>query len=292
MLSIRNSIQFAKRRIKNSLEQNIYSKHYPHIPICNSYWWDFRKNFGDLITPCLLMQYGMLPRLVNPAEADVTSTGSILQFLPNNYSGIILGTGLKDRPSKPIPFPNAIVAGVRGYLTLESIQCEGNPHIGDPGLLACDFPYEPQEKDYELGVIVHFFQKDAVEIKQFQEKYKDHILMIDVLRSPREVFQDIAKCKAIASSSLHGIIVSDSLGVPSVLITPPHQEPIFKYEDYYSSVQRAFKKISFTGSNKLSEVVNDAESASTIVINEIQSNLRRSFLSIPEKINQFRSTPK
>ena len=61
--------------------------------------------------------------------------------------------------------------------------------------------------------------------------------MIDVQDTPQNVVEKIAKCKTIISSSLHGLIIADSLGIPNVhvVVTDKLLGDGFKFDDYYSS---------------------------------------------------------
>ncbi len=66
------------------------------------------------------------------------------------------------------------------------------------------------------------------------------ILLIDPRRPPQEVVRDIASCKEVFSSSLHGLVAADSLGIPNrwVELETPHADVAanrFKFEDYYSA---------------------------------------------------------
>lgn len=69
-------------------------------------------------------------------------------------------------------------------------------------------------------------------------KYPNDILLIDVDRSANEVVHDIARCNMIASSSLHGLIVADSLGLPSIWLklSDDVAGDGFKFHDYSSAL--------------------------------------------------------
>lgn len=49
----------------------------------------------------------------------------------------------------------------------------------------------------------------------------------------------ITQCELVISSSLHGIILAESYGIPAVLFLPPALDnTLFKYQDYYYSTGR------------------------------------------------------
>ncbi len=54
----------------------------------------------------------------------------------------------------------------------------------------------------------------------------------------QSVIDQIVQSKLIISSSLHGIILSDSYGVPSVFYRGVDPRVDFKYMDYYASTGR------------------------------------------------------
>ncbi|NEN94442.1 MAG: polysaccharide pyruvyl transferase family protein [Moorea sp. SIO3I7] len=63
-----------------------------------------------------------------------------------------------------------------------------------------------------------------------------NVLLIDVTRNPKEVIADITRCEAIASSSLHGLIIADAFGIPSIWMQLSNKVSGkgFKFKDYYS----------------------------------------------------------
>ncbi len=54
---------------------------------------------------------------------------------------------------------------------------------------------------------------------------------------PSAVIKQIAECECIVSSSLHGLIIADSLGIPNihVKVTNNLLGDGFKFDDYYSA---------------------------------------------------------
>lgn len=107
--------------------------------------------------------------------------------------------------------------------------------LGDPGLLASKLIDEIPEKQYDVGIIPHYIDKDSEFISNIKlKKYSYHI--IDITGDTIETLKEIAKCRCILSSAMHGLIVSDSLGIPNKWIT--FSDNVFgngyKFRDYYS----------------------------------------------------------
>ena len=51
-----------------------------------AYWWDGHPNFGDDLTPWLLPNYGVLPIHRVASRARLAGVGSILEFLPADWT--------------------------------------------------------------------------------------------------------------------------------------------------------------------------------------------------------------
>ena len=85
-------------------------------------------------------------------------TGSILEHLPLDYNGIILGSGFIRETSR-MSFDQAQVLAVRGYLTAERISSIKGQDIalGDPGLLAGSIGIsKPKGKTFKVGIVPHY----------------------------------------------------------------------------------------------------------------------------------------
>ena len=65
----------------------------------------------------------------------------------------------------------------------------------------------------------------------------DNAKFINVKDDPLQVVKEIAECRYIISSSLHGLIVADSLGIPNMYLVFGDRllGDGYKFEDYYSA---------------------------------------------------------
>lgn len=133
--------------------------------------------------------------------------------------------------------PRTIFA-VRGPYTrhrcLElGIEC---PEIfGDPGILLPHFLALDEEPVCEIGVVPHFVDyEDAVRLFSFDPSVR----VINVLDEMSAVVKRIVECRAIISSSLHGIIVANAFGRPALraLFSDRIKGDGVKYLDYSHSV--------------------------------------------------------
>ncbi|MDY6263408.1 MAG: polysaccharide pyruvyl transferase family protein [Fibrobacter sp.] len=136
---------------------------------------------------------------------------------------------------------------VRGAFTADVLKKSGylkneNIVLGDIGLLASDIIPHEIIKKYPLGIVPHFRDLDNPLIWKIVEKTPGSIC-VNVQDSPVDVVKKIAECERIVSTSLHGLIVADSLHIPNLWLENPwvhYERPInnyrFKYNDYYSAL--------------------------------------------------------
>lgn len=201
----------------------------------NAFWWAKTKNFGDLLTPEIFNTYGYTSINTSADTADIIAVGSLIEMLPQDYKGIILGTGLMY--DKPRELPAAKFVSVRGELTKSNLQLSTETLTGDLGLLA-KFLILKQNKKYTIGLIPHYVDKQHPWIKTIKNFLGSKGYVIDVQDSAKNVTKNISMCELIISSSLHRIIVADSLNIPNVWIELSDKVAGagFKFWDYNSSI--------------------------------------------------------
>ena len=209
------------------------------------------NNFGDALNPWLFHKItGKIPensnKIINISNKPVYSCiGSILD--ENNTKNLIVwGSGFKKKGSKFKQVPREILA-VRGPLSKANILAQGLdcPDVfGDPALLLPQFYYPTVEKEYTLGIIAHYIDKNNKNYKKFIKQLPKDVLIIDIEDPVEKVISDILRCDKIASSSLHGIIVADAYNIPSLQIKFSNNiiGDNFKFKDYMFSVNREYKE--------------------------------------------------
>lgn len=166
-----------------------------------------------------------------PFESNIVAIGSILAR--GNTASKIWGAGFID--SNDV-FYGGNVYAVRGKYSSEKLvrmgfdKCEV---YGDPALLL-PLVYSPQiEKKYTVGLVTHIVDEDAL-----RQKYGDTIKIISLASENIEgVIDEILSCSFIYSTSLHGLIVSHTYGIPAVYVTNNRLwGDGIKFKDYLSSV--------------------------------------------------------
>ena len=208
---------------------------YPKVGVIDAYWWDGHPNFGDALTPWLLRSRGVLPVLRDPGRARMVGVGSILEHLPDTFDGVVWGSGLIDDAARPLP--RARVLAVRGALTRERIGAPEGVTLGDPGLLAADL-VERGDAPYELGFVPHGAQLTTPEVQALVRRRDPRVNVIDVSRSPHHVVREISRCRHVLTTSLHGLVVADSYGIPAAWaeLTQGLMGGTYKFRDFESVV--------------------------------------------------------
>ena len=169
--------------------------------------------------------------------------GSIIGRSTDRYS-IVWGSGLISE-NTIVKHPLKICS-VRGPYTRQALINQGldcPPVYGDPALLVSRF-YKPlHKKRYRIGIIPHYSDENNQFLKTYVSKHDDVLLIsMSNYTNWREIPDAICSCDCIFSSSLHGIIIADSYGIPSARLV--FSDDIvggdFKYRDYYASVNRTY----------------------------------------------------
>ena len=203
----------------------------------NALWWSGVKNFGDLLTPELFDYYGKTAINSSPQKADFVGVGSILHLLPSDYTGTILGSGLIK--NEKLNLEKANYYFVRGELTKSVMDLPSHIPTGDLGLLSPKLLDKTNlNKKYKVGLVPHYVDKANPWVSDMMKKLGSSGLLIDVQDSAENVINKIAMCEVIYSSSLHGIIVADSLHIPNAWIQLSDMVvgDGFKFHDYNTSI--------------------------------------------------------
>ena len=226
-----------------------------------AYWWNKYSighgNFGDMLVPKILkfltgqdFKHSDIPC---EGQQRLLTIGSLLGNNHRIYDNdIIWGTGAM----YPIPLNlkllslKAKVHMVRGPLTkkfCDSIHLRCPAIYGDPGIFApLAYSIERSKNPlFEYGIVPHItdYKNKLAYITTQLQQYRDNgikIILINPTDSPEVVLSQIAKCKQIISSSLHGIICAEAFGIPTywVEFSDAVEGNGFKFYDYFHGTRR------------------------------------------------------
>ncbi|MCL1096428.1 polysaccharide pyruvyl transferase family protein [Shewanella gelidii] len=209
-----------------------------------------KKNIGDSMVPWLINSIsGSDFQYSNPLEASgshLFSVGSILQYA--NKDCFVWGSGFISCNSKYKSLPKSISA-VRGPLTACRVeQLSGNkPSIfGDPALITPNLidgsiieNLAAKKENAKIGLIPHYV--DKIQLEQTKIYHENSVKVIDV--ETDDIYDFVAELHTVdivVSSSLHGIILAESFGIPAVWAKFSNRVygNDFKFHDYYLSTGR------------------------------------------------------
>ncbi len=203
-------------------------------------WYKGFNNFGDILNP-IVISHLTQRKILNVRSRYCNSThllaiGSILDRATSTSE--VWGSGYISATSHFISKPKKVHA-VRGPLTRELLLKQGVacPEIyGDPALLLPRFIANSEtKKKYDLGIVPHYVDKSS----EYLTDLPNSATVIDVQNpNPLQVLNQMLECKAIASSSMHGLIVADAYQIPTLWLQFSDKVvgKAFKFHDYYESI--------------------------------------------------------
>ncbi len=200
-------------------------------------------NFGDQLSKELIERLFAVNAVYAPIdECELVSIGSVLQEVERTVSfrrPVIWGSGFV-APGENYAGPPLDVRAVRGQLSLQRIRHLTKRHIalGDPGILTpLAFPEitKTATPDVKVSVIPHYVDQTSDTAQELISRLGAH--HIDVMAPVSQVIQEIAASGFVISSSLHGVIVAESFGVPNAWVQFSDQVigGRYKFDDFYSA---------------------------------------------------------
>lgn len=209
--------------------------------IVNLEWWRSKVNIGDSLSNVIykyITDYFELDRnQIMKSTIHLDAVGSIIAM--RDYDAVVWGSGIhcastiKNLVSNR-KYVRYDVRAVRGPLTEKMMEAAGYkcPHIyGDPAVLM-PLIYKPNnvEKLYDVSVIMHMSSG---------QKKKEQYHYIDVSTDDYCYFiNEICRSKLVVSSSLHGIILAETYGVPAIFLRNGVENEELKFYDWYFSTNR------------------------------------------------------
>jgi len=210
-----------------------------------AYWWigaNGVQNFGDALAPLLLSHFTEIKvEWDTISHSSIASIGSILEHIPPLWDGYILGSGRLIENSRLHLYNSpAKILAIRGPLSAKGLI--GNFALGDPGLIANEL-IGYQNKEWDMGFMPHWQDKELVPRFQKLVPLDQSRIIIDSSDDPITILKQIASCRRMVTSSLHGMILADSMGIPRRVEVCPAMERdggTFKFRDYSESIGSKF----------------------------------------------------
>lgn len=204
----------------------------------NLNYWLESDNLGDTLTPVIVNHLLAKKKIDSNKKVNGTkhlfAVGSVITA--GIQDGTVWGSGiLNARLGYRLKGRKLDIRSVRGPFTrtyLADYGFEAPAVYGDPAIFMPEI-YTPSEKievKYKYGIVMHKDQVIPVEDR-------DDVLVVDICTADYKDFvRKLLSCEKIISSSLHGIILAESYGVPAILLKP--KVDFLKYDDWYYSTKR------------------------------------------------------
>jgi hypothetical protein len=203
-------------------------------------------NFGDMLVPHLLRRLTGL-RLINRTEGPrFISLGSLIQTAQDG--DMIWGTGLNGGHSEMVHAPRHLhVKATRGPISREFLRRRGYDVsradvMFDPAALLPDlFADEISGLRAQAGnttedfILIPHYSDDAV-MRRLYPQHAERIISVDTPFF--EMVGHMLRASLVVSSSLHGLIVAEALGIPAIWHRPLMGEDELKFHDYYLGTDR------------------------------------------------------
>ena len=206
--------------------------------------WHKSSNFGDQLNPYLVKKmWGFDSFKIKEGykEPHVMMIGSILNEA--NSQTLVLGSGFVGENRFFEGAPKIIT--VRGKKTLQMVKDVGietsEVGLGDPAILMPDyFTPNPGFNKYDIGIIPHIVDMELAE-QIFGRKRGSRIIDLrlvgETFQEIESIINQICSCRCIISSSLHGLIIAHTYGIPGIWCE--FSDMVigggFKFKDYMSA---------------------------------------------------------
>lgn len=210
----------------------------------NLEWWSKKENVGDYISKVvydyMLNHYKLDANKVVRKTTHLMAVGSLIGMY--EFDACVWGSGVHcvsniKNVYEQRKYRKYDIRLLRGPITGEILRSAGYsvPNIyGDPAVIM-PLIYNPDvnKKVYDVSVILHLNQK------QDQSELTKEFHYIDVETNDFKYFiSEIVKSKLVVSSSLHGIILAESYGVPAIFLKKGMDGELVKFYDWYFSTNR------------------------------------------------------
>ena len=206
------------------------------------WWWrGSTPNLGDELTWLLVERITGRRTVRRPlAECDLVGVGSHLEKVHAEVGSnrpLVLGSGFLNAGG-PVGNLGLPVLALRGGRTRERVaDASDDTLLADPGLLAPELLVGgvPTRRRDSVVVVPHGMHVDTPFVEAARRAAG--VDVVDVRNNPLDTIATIAASRFVYSSSLHGLVIADALGIPNAWIKPGIDlyGGDYKFGDYYSS---------------------------------------------------------
>ncbi len=210
------------------------------------------NNVGDALSPIIvewmLNKKSITINKTTNKTKHLMAVGSIVgrgRFDSTIWGSGVLKDDVEERLIKQSFYKKYDIRAVRGPITRNALIHAGYkcPEVyGDPAILM-PLIYNPsKEKKYPYSVILH--HRTSLSLATNENSYemlvpKGMNVINPATTDYKEFIDAILASEFIISSSLHGIIIAESYGVPAVFLNFGVKDQVIKFDDWFRSTGRS-----------------------------------------------------
>ncbi len=220
----------------------------------SAYWsWGRIRNVGDDMMPYIISSLtGRNSIRVKTSEPHIMGSGSILSSA--NENSIVWGSGLLNQHCDISGLQPKHIRAVRGHKTRDILSRAGltrqDVQIGDPGIfsreIAINYSFRLKSDAERIAVVPHHDFVGHPFYRAFEGS--NEVAIVEPFDNSLAFFRAIFNSEVVISQSLHGLIIAEALGKPSVWIANLDDENWnFKFEDWFSTTEHPQLKPTYFG---------------------------------------------
>ena len=180
------------------------------------------------------------------------------------------------------------VYSLRGKLSKKYVCPNEDIVLGDIALLISKV-YQPENQERKLiGIIPDIVHFNAPQLDKYRNN--PNYLVINTQQDTRLIANEINRCACVVSSSLFGLILADSYGIPNVRLIIKDLPTLggdFIFEDYYSAVGRTGKAATSITPEEI-ESIDNYDTSYFAYIKCVQENLENAVRTFVKDIPMLR----
>ena len=201
-------------------------------------------NIGDRVSPAVVSAMAGRPatHYAGGSEPHLVAIGSVMANTTSQSH--VWGTGVM-HPDMGIGAVRAAhVHALRGQLSHDALRRGGvdvgEVAFGDPGFLAPALLgiRRAAVPSFRVGLVCHYVDRWHPVMRRLMQM--DGVVDLDVHAAPEEFLRRMAQCDTVVSSSLHGLVFAEALGIPNLWVEAGQEVAGdgFKFRDWYTTTRR------------------------------------------------------
>jgi hypothetical protein len=229
-------------------------------------------NVGDRINPLVVGPVAGMPIrfTADTTTPHLLAVGSLMAGAQAN--SIVWGTGVMHPDMGFGQLKKGNVYAVRGRLSAEVLWRAGvaasDVALGDPGLLVPRIlgVRASGPPAWHVGVVPHYVDRSNSYITRLM--HMPEVCVLDVRQNPHDFLDKLSRCQTVVSSSLHGLVFGEALGLPTLWCKAGEEiaGADFKFRDWFSTTENPQKSPYYlTGNETPEQLVNLAERRALLV---------------------------